>query len=184
MRRLRSRLPWSDAEDVWQDASVKFLQHAATLTGADSPTAWMSVVLRRLVVDRYRRAARERRQTKALAAESPSSADDQSEDEAVGAPITCMTRLVSGLRPEYAEILTRTYLQDRPVKTVAQQLGVTGNNAAVRLHRARGALRAAMVAGCEVCPLRDCWAKARLGQLSGAAQLAPTWRGASGDGGR
>jgi RNA polymerase sigma-70 factor (ECF subfamily) len=159
-RGLTRRLPAGvDAEDVWQDAAVKALHNAETLTQVRSPTAWMTVVLRRLVVDRYRRAARERRAADALAAEPPAVPDDTPD---LVLPIACMTGALGDLKPEYGEILAQTYLRDQAVRAVAERLGVTANNAGVRLHRARGALRAALAAKCQACPLEDCWAKSRV----------------------
>ncbi|WP_231733148.1 RNA polymerase sigma factor [Phenylobacterium sp. CCH12-B4] len=125
LRYLRSRLPTAeDAEDAWQDASIRFLQHAASLAAAERPEAWMGVSLRRLVVDRYRRAAVQRRTAEALAAEP----------------------LPQPLADPEAEVELQA--------------------AAVRLHRARAALRAAMDENCHACPLADCWAKARLRNIA------------------
>lgn len=178
VRFLRSRLPsHEDAEDAWQDASIKFLQHAQALEAAERPGAWMAVSLRRLVVDRYRRAAVQRRLAETLAVEPDiKPADGSGEAADLVAPAECLSGLVAGLKPDYAEILRRSYLEDFPLKEVAEALGLTANNAAVRVHRARAALRQAMHAKCQTCPLADCWAKARLHQLTDPAGQAPEAR--------
>jgi RNA polymerase sigma-70 factor (ECF subfamily) len=165
IRFLRSRLPsLEDAEDVWQDASIRFLQHAQALQDAERPAAWMAVSLRRLVVDRYRRAAVQRRMAETLAAQ-PAEPAPCDADEDLAVPAECLKGLVAGLRPDYAQILTRTYLEARPLKQVAAELDLTANNAAVRLHRARAALRRDLGDKCQSCALADCWAKTRLHQL-------------------
>ena len=160
LRFLRSRLPsLQDAEDAWQDAAIKFLQHAEALGAAERPQAWMGVSLRRLVVDRYRRAAVQRRTLEALAVQPAPDAADDEEDLVV--PSDCLKAALGGLKPGYRQILAETYLEDRPLKEVARRLELTANNAAVRLHRARHALRQAMAEKCQACPLADCWAKTR-----------------------
>jgi RNA polymerase sigma-70 factor (ECF subfamily) len=160
LRFLRSRLPsLQDAEDAWQDAAVKFLRHADALGAAERPEAWMGVSLRRLVVDRYRRADVQRRTLEALAVQPPYETTDTRED--LVAPADCLNAALGELKPAYREILAETYLDERPLKAVALHHDLTANNAAVRLHRARNALRQAMAEKCQSCPLADCWAKAR-----------------------
>jgi len=175
IRFLRGRLPsLEEAEDAWQDASIKFLQHAKALEGAERPEAWMAVSLRRMVVDRYRRAAVRRRLAESLAVEPV--ADAPSDEDDLVAPAECLKGLLAGLKPDYAQILQHTYLEERPLKHAAEGLGLTANNAAVRLHRARGALRQAMHAKCQTCPLADCWAKARCRQLTDTTGQGPRAR--------
>lgn len=161
IRFLRSRLPsLEDAEDAWQDASIKFLQNAEALVAAERPEAWMGASLRRLVVDRYRRAAVRRRTLDALAAQpAPGETDD--EDGPLSAPGHCLKAALRDLKAPYREILAQAYLEERPLAEVAGRLGLTANNAAVRLHRARAALRQAMAGRCLACPFADCWARTR-----------------------
>lgn len=168
LRYLRSRLPTAeDAEDAWQDASIRFLQHAATLAAAERPEAWMGVSLRRLVVDRYRRAAVQRRTAEALAAEPLPQPLAAAEPEVeLQAPADCLRTALGDLKPDYRDLLARTYFDETPLKAVALEFGLTANNAAVRLHRARAALRAAMDQKCHACPLAHCWAKARLHNIA------------------
>ncbi len=143
-----------------QDATLKFLQNAETLAAADRPEAWVGVSLRRIVVDRYRRAAVRRRMSVALASE-PREPPEPEADE-TQAPLECLKRELGGLKSEYAEILRLVYLEDVPLKAVAERMGLTTNNAAVRVHRARLALREVMTARCRGCALVDCWGRQRL----------------------
>jgi RNA polymerase sigma-70 factor (ECF subfamily) len=165
LRYLRARLPSrEDAEDALQDATLKFIQNAESFASVERLDAWVSVSLRRVVIDRYRRAAAQRRMTEALAAEPPEPTD-QAEDETL-TPTECVKSALSALKPGYAAILRHIYLDETPLKQVAAGLDLTANNVAVRLHRARGALREVMLNRCEVCPLADCWGRHR--------QAAPT----------
>ncbi|NIN65241.1 MAG: RNA polymerase subunit sigma-70, partial [Anaerolineae bacterium] len=60
------------------------------------------------------------------------------------------------LKHEYREIILRVELQDEPLQHVASELGITPNNASVRLHRARRALREALQATCGACTEHGC----------------------------
>jgi DNA-directed RNA polymerase specialized sigma24 family protein len=55
------------------------------------------------------------------------------------------------LRPETGDLLRRAELEETPLRRLADELGITANNAGVRLHRAREALRRAMQARCAAC---------------------------------
>lgn len=166
LRYLRSRLPTAeDAEDALQDATLKFLQNANAFASVEKPEAWVSVSLRRMVVDRYRRAAAHRRMTEALAAEprEPTGCDDD-----LLIPTECLKSTLQALKPDYGSILQQVYLQEAPLKDVAARLDLTSNNAAVRVHRARNALREAMLQKCRSCPLADCWARQRFATAAAA----------------
>ena len=161
LRYLRSRLPTvEDAEDALQDATIKFLQRGEALVSVEHPDAWVGVSLRRIVVDRYRRAAAQRRLADAIAVEPVEAASDE-EDELI-APAECVKAAVESLQSDYAAILRQVYLEETSLKDVAARLDVTANNAAVRLHRARRAMRETMRRRCQACPLADCWARERL----------------------
>ena len=65
---------------------------------------------------------------------------------------TCLYALLPTLKPEYAEILRRVDLLGEPRQQVAAALGVTVNNVTVRLHRARQAIKRALLEWCTTCP--------------------------------
>lgn len=174
LRFLRSRLPsLEDAEDALQDTALKFLQ-ASDHDGAaiEHPDAWVDASLRRIVIDRYRRAAVHHRMRQALAAAALLDNRPEDRDDALTAA-QCLKETLPRLKTEYAEILALVYLQDHPLRDVAPRLGLTANNAAVRLHRARAALKGRLRVKCQSCPLADCcWARSRSGAGSAAR---PAW---------
>jgi len=53
----------------------------------------------------------------------------------------CVSRLVATLKPEYAEALEAIEAAGTSVKTFAEQKGLSSSNAAVRVFRARAALK-------------------------------------------
>jgi RNA polymerase sigma-70 factor (ECF subfamily) len=67
-----------------------------------------------------------------------------------------MNDLIVTLKPEYAEILRRVDLGESRLDSVAAELGITANNATVRLHRARQALRQRLEQMCGVCAHHGC----------------------------
>jgi RNA polymerase sigma-70 factor (ECF subfamily) len=166
LRYLRSRLPsLSDAEDALQDAALKLIRRAAALAVVEKPDAWVATSLRHTVIDRYRRAGAQRRLTDALAAE-PSEGPDPKEDETRTAA-ECMTATLPQLKAEYGTLLRKVYLEGTPLEDVAQLERLTANNAAVRLHRARGALRETLQRQCKTCVRDDCWARGRFAPPAG-----------------
>ena len=60
------------------------------------------------------------------------------------------------IRPEYADMLRRVDIDEERLPEVASSLGITVNNATVRLHRARKALRDQLRSFCGVDSLRAC----------------------------
>jgi DNA-directed RNA polymerase specialized sigma24 family protein len=68
----------------------------------------------------------------------------------------CIGRLAATLKPEYAEVLREVEVGGRPLKEYAEGHGITPNNATVRVHRARQALRKQVAAACGVCAEHGC----------------------------
>ena len=69
---------------------------------------------------------------------------------------TCVSAVLHDLKPEYADIVTAVELGERPISEVALEKGLTANNASVRLHRARSALRRRLVEVCGACSEHGC----------------------------
>lgn len=155
VRQLGSR---EDAEDALQEVWLKVVRGKAALDREGSVEVWLRRVLRNVVVDQYRQRAARRRFEDALRREREAvPSDPDPELEAV--VCICLHRLLSMLKPEYAELLRRVDLSGEPREWVACQLGLTLNNLAVRLHRARQALRKRLEQTCETCPtdgFRNC----------------------------
>jgi RNA polymerase sigma-70 factor, ECF subfamily len=50
-------------------------------------------------------------------------------------------KIVKSLPARYREVVVLRYLEELPIETVAEALGLSRNTVEVRLHRARGRLR-------------------------------------------
>lgn len=153
-RSLRSE---EDADDVMQDFYLRFFARASQVRHEESARAWLRRVLMSVLNDYFRReSARQRAEADFARKEA---AMPPPEQEADAAACLCLYKVLPALKAEYAEILQRVDLADEPREAVAASLGLTAGNLAVRLHRARAALRRVLQLTCETCPIHgylDC----------------------------
>jgi|LNFM01.1.fsa_nt_gb DNA-directed RNA polymerase specialized sigma24 family protein len=138
------------ADDVLQDFAVKALGKAATLRDATRVDAWLASVLRTVLADHGRRLARLRE----TAVDPDALADLLSAPEPEPEPCGRLAEFVGDLRRDQADLIRRVDLGGEPHDAVARSLGVLPNALHVRLHRARGALRATALARCPSCAAR------------------------------
>jgi RNA polymerase sigma factor (sigma-70 family) len=151
-RRVGSR---AAAEDILQDAFVRSLDRADTLRDSDAVIPWFYRLLRNAVVDHYRRDGAEDRAlayVAGTAAESAPGPDEELRDEICA----CVASLVDTLKPEYAAAIKRVDLDGAAVADFAREIGITANNAGVRLHRAHEALRRQLASSCGTCATHGC----------------------------
>lgn len=149
-RRVGSR---PAAEEILQAAYSRAFEKGVAADSSEGAVRWFFAVLRNAIVDHYRQRAVETRAIETLSAEGvPEIADPELRDEVCA----CFRRLLPTLNAEYATILEKVDLADRPVSEVAQELGITPNNASVRLHRARAALRTQLERSCGACATHGC----------------------------
>jgi len=150
-KRLDNR---ADAEDLLQSAYEKAFTRASAVQDEEKVVSWFYRVLRNLLIDQYRKRAAVNRLEERLAGERD--AEPAIDEELFREVCRCVKDLAEALKPEYREVLLRVDLQDQPLQQVARDLGVTVNNASVRVHRARRALREALQAACGVCTEHGC----------------------------
>ena len=150
-RRLGSR---ADAGDLLQTAYARAVAEAGTIRDEEKVVPWFYQLLRNLLVDHYRHQAATARLAERLARETEMTA--VIEKELFREVCRCVKDVTEALRPEYHEMLLRVELQDESLEGVASKLGITPNNASVRLHRARRALREALQATCGACTEHGC----------------------------
>lgn len=141
------------AEDILQDAFVRSLEKAEAVP-PDAVVPWFYATLRNAVIDRHRREHVRNRRLEAFAREL------QRERDAAGdldrEICTCVTGLAASLKPEYADLLARVDVGGASLKEYASEKGMTANNAAVRAHRARQALRRRLAESCGACAEHGC----------------------------
>jgi RNA polymerase sigma-70 factor (ECF subfamily) len=137
------------AEEVLQQFYLRAVSKAFHLRKRESILAWLYRLLSTVLVDYTRREAARRRQETAYAWHQVLTREEPELENTV---CTCLYKLLPTLKPEYADILRRVDLLDEPRQTVAAALGLTVNNVTVRLHRARQAIKRAMLLSCSTCP--------------------------------
>lgn len=149
---LEARLPDRDAaEEVLQAAFARTLEKGGAIRDSESAVAWFYRLLRNALTDHYRRRAAEARAMERHAQELL-----PKEEEVRSAVCACMRTLLPNLKPEYVEVLQRVDLEDAAIGDVATDLGITTNNATVRLHRARQALKRELERSCRTCATHGC----------------------------
>jgi RNA polymerase sigma-70 factor (ECF subfamily) len=134
--RLRARVgSEADAEDIFQLALMRAAERLDSLREEDRLNAWFDAIVRRLTVDFFTSGVKQRE----VATDAPPEPTPELEpaDNLCG----CGIRLLESIRPEYAELVRRVDLGDDTVQEAADAIGISANNASVRLHRARRALR-------------------------------------------
>lgn len=141
------------AEDILQEAFVRGIDKAGALNDEESAVAWFYRVLRNAVTDHFRRRAASARQLEAFAAELEPST---SPVEVQAAVCHCVRELAGTLKPEYAEALRRIEVDGVSVKDYAAEVGISSSNAAVRVFRAREALRKQVKRSCGTCAEHGC----------------------------
>ncbi len=151
-RRVGSR---AVAEDILQDALVRTLGRADVLTGEDASLAWLYRSLRNAIVDHRRRSDASGRALTSLAAEVDDGRAEPAPDER-SALCRCIGMLATALKPDYAAAIRRVDVDGISVAEFAAEAGITANNASVRLHRAREALRRSVASSCGTCAEHGC----------------------------
>jgi RNA polymerase sigma-70 factor (ECF subfamily) len=145
------------AEEILQQAYVRGMDRGGGLRAGESVVAWFYRLLRNVLADHWRRGDAERRALNAYAGEA--AATDPGDGALLEAVCGCVTGLVDTLKPELAAVIRDVDLGGVALRAFAARNGITANNAAVRLHRARQALgrqlRRTCAAG-SVAALRDC----------------------------
>ena len=142
------------AEDILQEAFVRGLHKLGTLEQDESATAWFYRILRNAVIDHHRRRSSADRKLEAFAQELERYVEPEAEVRR--AVCRCVGELATTLKPEYAEALRRVEVDGMTVKDYAAEAGITSNNAAVRVFRAREALRKQVTRSCGTCADHGC----------------------------
>ena len=151
-RRVHSR---EVAEDILQEAFVRALPRAGQLRDEESVVAWFYRSLRNALVDHYRKQGAEQRAFERVALLSDEAAPPV-DAELMDTVCACASALVETLKPEYAEAVRRVDLDGASVMAYAEASGISANNASVRLHRARQALRQQVERSCGTCAEHGC----------------------------
>src|SRR5512143_1121057 len=142
------------AEDILQDAFVKAVARPGQMPADEGIVPWFYRTLRNAAIDHFRRRGAASRAHEAFARELKTL--DAPSEEMQAEICACISRLATTLKPEYAEALQLIEVGGTPVKVFAEQKGLSSNNAAVRVFRAREALRKRVAESCGTCAEHGC----------------------------
>jgi RNA polymerase sigma factor (sigma-70 family) len=143
------------AEDILQDAFAKVVARPEQAPAEEAIVPWFYRTLRNAAVDRFRRRGAADRAYEAFARELQTHEQPTAEIEAE--ICACVSRLAATLKPEYSEALQAIEVGGTPVKTFAEKKGLSASNAAVRVFRAREALKKRVTESCGTCAEHGCF---------------------------
>lgn len=149
-RRVRDR---AIAEDVLHDALARALTSGSPLRDPQALTAWFYQIMRNVLIDHSRRVGARERAHGGAALETPDTVEAEA-DRATACK--CVTQLAGELDAKLAQAIQRVDVDGVSIAAYAEELGITPNNARVRLHRGRAALRADVRSSCGSCADTGC----------------------------
>ena len=150
-KRIQSK---AAAQDILQAAFVRSLEKGGAVRDEESVVAWFYRLLRNAIIDYYRQQGSAERVSGQLVAHLE---DHQEPDDVFKGEICqCVVGLLENVKPEYREALQAVDLDEGSLSNLASKAGITANNAAVRVHRAREALRKQVTTACGVCATHGC----------------------------
>ena len=149
-RFVRARVPAEEAEDIAQLAAMRAIERADSLREPSRVIPWLYRIHRNVITDVLRSRAFERRVISKIE-EAPEATEGQVDDVC-----GCSVSQAKTINASYADILGQVDMKGTPLSEVARTLGISINNASVRLHRARSALKKRMQEHCGVTSLREC----------------------------
>lgn len=147
---VRARAPAEEVDDVLQTAALRAVERASSLNEPERVRAWLYRIHRNAIYDSGRSRVRSQRFEASDMDDMPDAPDTPA--EVCGCSLSQMKRV----RPSYASVLALVDTNGLSLREAAQQLGISVQNATVRLHRARKALREVMLEHCGVENVRDC----------------------------
>lgn len=149
MKRVGNR---ATAEEILQDAFVRSIDKLDSVR--ETAVGWFYRVLRNAIIDHHRRNAAAERRHEAYTRDQE--AADDHDEELHRVVCKCVAQLADTLKPEYATALRRVEVDGVSVKDYADELGISSNNAGVRVFRAREALRKQVARSCGTCATHGC----------------------------
>ncbi len=123
------------AEDVTQEAYLRAMTAWARQGLPDCPLAWLQTVARNLLLNHYRR----RQPDRFDGGDVDAALDRKTSNGAETGALVCWG--LARISTRHARVLEAYYLDDRPVRDIAEDIGVSERAVEGRLRRARVALR-------------------------------------------
>ena len=148
------------AEDILHSFCIRVMQNGTELRDPKSAIGWLYTVLRSVLMDHYRMESSRKRGECAYALDVAVTSEGTASLEPDEVICDCVNSLVTELPTKQAELLRRIDFNEEPREHVSRDLGISNQNLRVRLHRARAALKIALLRHCGTCcqtGFRDCY---------------------------
>ena len=145
----------NDADDIVQAAFARMVEKGESIRDDESVVAWFYRVLRNAIIDHYRRNDVRTRGNEQYGKELErlQPVVDPSDRQEL---CQCLWPVMDGLKPEYRDALKLIDLEEHSLAELAQSADISENNANVRLHRARRALKKQVETTCGACATHGC----------------------------
>lgn len=140
------------AADIVQDSLIKALNASHQPSDPEQMVPWFYQILRRSIIDVYRRDDARARAMEKFEASLP----DTTDPEISSAICTCFKQLIPELPKQYQDVLSAVDIEARSPMDLARDLGISPNNLNVRLFRARKQLRRKLQLLCQSCATHGC----------------------------
>lgn len=150
-RRVRSK---ELAEDILQSALTRALERGDQIRSSDASIAWFYRLLRNAITDHHRNEATTTRILEQGSKDSPVSQPPV--DSFENGDCQCIGRLLATLKSEYQTAIQSVDVEEVSLTQFADLTGISANNAAVRVHRARKALLKLVEETCGTCAEHHC----------------------------
>ncbi|MEO7863965.1 MAG: RNA polymerase sigma factor, partial [Nitrospirales bacterium] len=137
------------AEEVLQQFYLRAISKSSDIKKQESVLRWLYRVLSSTLADYYRAKTARQHGEAEYARLQPTFVNECTVDPQ--AVCTCFYQLIPTLKLEYAVVLQRIDLGGESRAIMAKDMGITLNVVRVRLHRARRALKQALLASCKDC---------------------------------
>lgn len=124
-------------DDLIQDVWIAVWEALPRLNNPTDLKPYIARITQNICVSHVRRAVRRRTQGLSDDLSDPAPLPDLKTGQCVK-----LARLIEAVRnlPENLKSVVSLYLEEMPIKDIAQTLGISESNASVRLHRAKAAL--------------------------------------------
>src|SRR5262249_1310360 len=133
---------------------VKSIEKSGAIKDEERILSWFYRVLRNSIVDYYRQNGRTSQELSGVITDLDSLG--KAAPEADNEICQCVHPLLSNLKPEYRDALTTIDLNDGSLADLASRAGITEGNAAVRVYRARQAMKKQVQLTCGACAEHHC----------------------------
>jgi RNA polymerase sigma-70 factor, ECF subfamily len=138
----------ADVDDILQEVFVRIYQRLATIRDTDRLQSWIFQIARNVIIDYYRKAARQPKFTSEDALETLTM--DDTPEVFNQEMATCLRPLLEHLPAPYREAVQLAELEGITQRAIAQELGISVSGMKSRVQRGRQKLKELLQTCCQI----------------------------------